>query len=81
MGVLAVGTFGFAVLLAAWWAGPDRAVQVLAALLLLVGLARAVLPDGAAGPLVVRSRTLDVSSCVVLAVLLLVATALVPTGS
>jgi hypothetical protein len=70
-----------AVLVAAWWSGTDLAVRVLAGLLVLVALARAVLPDDAAGPLVVRSRPLDVVACLVLAVLLLVVTTLVPTGT
>ena len=77
--VLAVGLVG--VLLAAWWLGTDRAVQLLAALLVVVALARAVLPEGSAGPLVVRSKPLDVASCLVLAALLLVVTTLVPTGT
>lgn len=68
-----------AVLAAATWSGATRAVQVLAGLLVVVALARGALPAGAVGPLVVRSRVLDVSSCLLLAVLLLVVTELVPT--
>lgn len=68
-----------AVLVAAWLSGTTRAVQVLSGLLAVVGLARAVLPEGEAGPLVVRSRALDAGSCLALAVLLLVVTTLVPT--
>jgi len=68
-----------AVLVAAWLAGTDRAVQVLSGLLVVVGVARAALPEGSAGPLVVRSRALDAGSCLVLAILLLVVTTLVPT--
>ena len=70
-----------AVLAAAWWLGTTPAVQVLAGLLVVVGFARAVLPEGSAGPLVVRSRAQDAGSCLVLAVLLLVVTTLVPTGA
>lgn len=78
----AVLTLGLlAVLAAATWSGTDLAVQVLSGLLVVVALARAFLPAGAVGPLVVRSRALDVSSCLLLAVLLLVVTRLVPTGA
>lgn len=78
----AVLTLGLlAVLAAATWSGTALAVHVLTGLLVVVALARASLPPGAVGPLVVRSRALDVSSCLLLAVLLLVVTRLVPTGA
>jgi len=77
--ILSVGLL--AVLATAWWSGTTRAVQVLTGLLVVVALARAFLPAGAVGPLVVRSRALDVSSCLLLAVLLLVVTELVPTDA
>ncbi len=78
----AVLAAGLAVVLAAaWWSGTDLAVRILAGMLVLVALARAVLPESAAGPLVVRSKPLDVVACVVLAVLLLVVVTQVPTGT
>ncbi len=78
----AVLTLGLlAVLATATWSGTALAVLVLAGLLVVVALARAFLPAGAVGPLVVRSRTLDVSSCLLLALLLLVVSRLVPTGA
>lgn len=69
------------VLAAATWSGTTRAIQVLTGLLVVVGLARALLPAGRVGPLVVRSRALDVSCCLLLAVLLLVVIRLVPTSA
>jgi hypothetical protein len=68
-----------AVVVAGLLVGAVAAAAGLVVLLLLAALARLVLPAGAAGPLVVRSRFLDVVVCLVLAVLIVVALQIVPT--
>lgn len=59
--------------------GAVAAAAGLVLLLVLAAAARLLLPAGAAGPLVVRSRLLDVVVCVALAVLIVVALQIVPT--
>ncbi len=68
-----------AVVVAGLLVGAVVAAAGLVALLVLAALARLVLPAGAAGPLVVRSKPLDVAVCLVLAVLIVVALQIVPT--
>lgn len=75
--LLVVGLVG--VVVAGLLAGAPFAAAGLVVLLLLAAGARMLLPAGAAGPLVVRSRLLDVTVCVALAVLIVVALQIVPT--
>lgn len=75
--LLVVGLVG--VVAAGLALGAVAAAAGLVVLLLLAAAARLLLPAGAAGPLVVRSRPLDVVVCVALAVLIVVALQIVPT--
>lgn len=75
--LLVVGLAG--VLVAGLLVGAVAASAVLVALLVVAAVARLLLPAGAAGPLVVRSKPLDVLVCLLLAVLVVVALQVVPT--
>lgn len=68
-----------AVVVAGLLVGAVAAAAGLIALLVLSALARSLLPAGAAGPLVVRSKHVDVVVCLLLAVLIVAALQIVPT--